>query len=106
MNFFQAIIAASSNTSAAILLFGLRAVGIFIPSAFTGTTITFTVSSDGVTYVALYDSTGTQVSVTVSTSRYIYFDPVIFAGIAYLKIVSGSTEGTERTLIVAALNLN
>lgn len=106
MNFFAAVIAAAGTTSAAILLYGLRAVGIFIPSAFTGTTITFTVSSDGVTYVPLYDSAGTQVSITVSTSRYIYFDPVIFAGIAYLKVVSGSTEGTARTLTIAALNLN
>jgi hypothetical protein len=91
-------IANGLTTSGALDLADNTLLGIMMPAAFTGTTLTFTASADGVTYAALYDSTGAAVSVTVSTSRYIYIDPVIFAGVRYVKIVSGSAESGARTL--------
>ena len=71
-------------------------VGIIIPAAFTGTTLTFQGSFDNNTFVAMYDSAGTELSVTVSTSRMISFCPSDFVSPRYLKIVSGSAEGAER----------
>lgn len=92
------VIANGATTSAALELEGHALVGIEMPSAFTGTTITFTGSLDNTTFVALYNSDGTQLSVPVSTSRMILFCPGDFVGPKWIKVVSGSTEGAARTL--------
>ena len=93
----QTTIAASGTTSAAINMNGLSLVGIFIPAAFTGTTLTFTGSPDAATYYPVKNSSG-AVSYTVTTSEYIAINPQDFYGLQYIKIVSGSTEGSARTL--------
>jgi len=81
---------------------GFSLVGIVTPAALTGATFTFQASADGVTYNAVYDKTGALVSVTVAASRYVVLAPADFAGIAYLKVVSGSTEGGARTIGLVA----
>lgn len=91
-------IASSGTTSGAIDLQGLVLCQIQMPAAFTGTSITFQSSHDGTTYQALYDTSGNQLAVTVSTDRYINIAPTDFAGCRYLKIVSGSTEGGDRII--------
>jgi hypothetical protein len=60
----------------------------------------FEVSADGSTYVPMYDKSGSQYSVTVSTSRGILLPPADFAGWPYIKVVSGSTEGSDRIITV------
>lgn len=90
-------IANSTTISAAVSLIGVSILGIVTPAALTGTAITFQVSADGSTYVPLYDSTNTQVSVTVAASRGYYLDPAIFAAWRYAKVVSGSAEAADRT---------
>lgn len=79
---------------------GHTVVGLITPGTLTGTAFTFQASADGTTYVAVYDKTGAAYSVTVSTSRYILLPPADFAGIQYLKVVSGSTETGERVITV------
>jgi hypothetical protein len=64
----------------------------------TGTALTFTASSDGVTYVALKDSAGAAVSFTIASDTYTVIQPAILAGVRYLKLVSGSSEGAARTI--------
>lgn len=78
-----------------------NAVGGFsIPAAFTGTAVTFQVSeADGGTFQALYDETGTAVSVPVAAGRS-YSAPAALAAWPYFKIVSGSAEAAARTLAV------
>lgn len=98
-----ATIAAGQTVSDVIDLGRANAlVGIQMPGTFVGTSLTFQASADGSTYVALYDRDGQAVSVVVSTSRYIYLDPAIFAGVPYLKVVSGATEtgGAALSLVV------
>lgn len=73
--------------------------GLVMPSAFTGATISFQVSADGVTYQALYDSTNTLVSVTVAASRS-YDLPSTLAAWQSFKVVSASAEGAARSLVV------
>ena len=76
------------------------AFGLQMPAAFTGTSITFTVSADGTTFQALYDSTGTTaVSMTVAASRS-YDLPTALTTWKQFKIVSGSAEGADRSLVV------
>lgn len=96
-----AVIAASGTTSAALDLEGFSLVGIKVPAAFTGTALTFSVCDTlAGTYVPLKVTTsGTALSYTVSQGNYYAIDPKDFYGVRFLKIISGSTEGTQRTLL-------
>jgi hypothetical protein len=77
--------------------------GVVFGATFTGTTMTFTASDTfGGTYVPLYDDLGTQLSVTVSTSRFVRVKPADFAGVRFIKLVSGSSESQGRTAQVAS----
>lgn len=90
----------STSTSTAFDARSMAAFGLQMPSAFTGTTITFTVSADGgTTYQALYDITNTQVSMTVAASRS-YDLPAELTTWTHFKIVSGSSEAAARSLVV------
>lgn len=95
-------IASGQTTSDAVNLasIGHALVGLVTPATLTGTAFTFSVSQDGTTYNTLYDKNGSSYSVTVAASRYILLPPADFAGIGYLKIVSGSTEGGTRSIVV------
>lgn len=72
--------------------------GFILPAAFTGTAITFQVSVDGDTFVALNDSSG-AVSLTVAQGKG-YALPASVMGFRWLKFVSGSSEGADRTIQV------
>jgi hypothetical protein len=70
---------------------GMDPVAIEVPSTFDGTTITFQVSSDNVTYQALYDLTNTQVSITATASRdYPLWGEL--SGWSFIKIVCGTAQ--------------
>lgn len=96
---FTVTIAASGTTSDAINLSGLQLVAIDTPSALTGTALTFTASiSLGGTYDAVREVGGAAAySVTMGASQWIPLNVNVFAGIPFLKIVSGSTEAAART---------
>jgi hypothetical protein len=95
-----ATIASGASTSGAIALGAGTITGIVLPAAFTGTALSFQVSADGSTYVALYDSTNTLESMTVAQGRGYSVNPAVFAGWPYMKVVSGSTEAGSRDLIL------
>lgn len=98
-------IANGQTVSALITTGGFSLCGILLPAAFTGTTLTFLVcNTAGGTFQPLYNSAG-AVSYTVAASRYIAIDPKDFAGVAFLKIVSGSAEGALRTLVCSMKGL-
>lgn len=71
-------------------------VGIYTDSTFAGTAITFTaVQPPGSgTYVSVRKDDGSAKSVTVAASRYTALAPSEFAGIRFLKITSGTTQGS------------
>lgn len=97
-----AVIASGQTTSGAIDLVGTALVGLFMPSAFTGTAVTFTAAATLTgTYLAVTDSTGAAVSATVAASKYVALSPTTFAGLRYVKLVSGSSEGADRTITLA-----
>ena len=95
-----------TTSGAADLSHGSTLIAISMPAAFTGTALTFTGcdTSDG-TFKALYDSTGTAVTATCAASRYIVLDAALFAGVPYLKVVSGSAEGAARTVRLIVRNV-
>lgn len=94
------VIANGQQSSAAFNCGGMALCGILLPAAFTGTALTFEVSSaiDG-TFVPLKSTTsGTALSYTVAQGTYCALDPKDFQGVQFLKIKSGSAEGAARTL--------
>lgn len=94
------VIANGETTSTAFTSSNFAAFGLQMPAAFTGASVTFTVSADdGATYQALYDTTNTLVSLTVAASRS-YDLPSALTAWDHFKIVSASAEGAARSLIV------
>jgi hypothetical protein len=93
---------------------GETVCGLVTPAAWTAADIAFKVSVDGVTYVALYDARtpGAATEVTIASASVptaaasgFALDPSLFAGFAYIKIVSGTNalgvnQGGARTLYV------
>lgn len=77
-------------------------VGIITPAALTGVAFTFTAchTDSAGTFNTVYNTAGTAYSVTVGTSRFIAIDPVDFAGVSFLKVVSGSAEGAARSIVL------
>lgn len=96
----QATIAISETESDVIPLKGFSLVGIKTPDALTGTALTFLAcdTEDG-TFLPLIATTGSALSITVTTDKYYAVDPLQFHGVGFLKIVSGSAEAAARTLI-------
>ncbi len=70
-----------------------------MPAAFTGASVTFQGSSDGVTYQVLR-SGGAAYSELVTQGTNISLDKTVFEGSPFLKIVSASAEGAERAIVV------
>lgn len=64
-------------------------VALEMPAAWTAASLTFAVSYDGVTYLPLYDDGGSELTLTVSTSRHVALEPRYFIGVRYLKVRSG-----------------
>ena len=95
----QVTIAASGTTSDAVNLSGLQVVAIDTPAALTGTALTFAASTSlGGTYDAVQEVGGASAySATMAASKWIPLNVSVFAGIPFLKIVSGSAEAATRT---------
>lgn len=77
-------------------------VMLVMPAAFTGATVTFQSSADGVAYQALNIAAGTAYTLTVAASKNVSIDGTMFYGARYLKIVSASAEGATRSLVLVA----
>lgn len=97
-----ASIASSASASSIVDCGGLALCGIFIPAAFTGTTITFQASADGINFFPMtLNTAGNNLSYAVAPSTYVAINPLDFQGVQYLKVVSGSTEAGARSLILS-----
>lgn len=93
-----AVIAASGTTSGEINLDGVTLLGLHIPTGFTGTTLTFSIADKDDNYRTL-SVDGSDYSLTVAANKYCPIkNPEYFVGVKKLKLVSGSTEGAERTI--------
>lgn len=102
----QAVVIASGATKSGVInLNGLALVGLYLP-AFTGTALTFEAcdTADG-TFVPVKVSGGSSLSYTIAGSTFVAIDPTPFQGISFLKLVSGSAEGADRTIKCALKGL-
>lgn len=93
-------IASGGTTSGTIALRHFVLWGVVLP-AMTGTSLSFQVSADGVTYQALYDDAGDQVLLPIAGSRS-YTLPAALAAWPWCKIVSNAAEAAARELVLVA----
>lgn len=102
LRFPQATIAVSGTTSGTIDCDGDTLCGVFLPSTFDGTALSFTVcDTAGGTYVPLH-SDGAALSLTVAASTYVALDPSVFAGVRHVKFVA-SAQSTTDTILTAVI---
>jgi len=90
--------------AAPVDLSGLSLVGLEMPAAWTAANLTFQASGVAAASAAnMYDSSGVEYTVTVSTSRYVPVSPVDFIGVKFLVVRSGTggtpvAQGADRTI--------
>ncbi len=107
---FSAVIADAATESGAIDLGPFSPLGLFVPTGFEGTSITFKAAPQVVsgttvsagTYVPVYDGDGALLSYTVAAGQFVPIDPTHFTGIRFLKIVAGTAQTGASTVTVPA----
>lgn len=93
-----------TTSTAAELADGFSLVALQLPAVFEGTALTFTGSTDGTTYVAVYAAGGAAAySVTVGTDRIVPVDTLVFAGLRFIKVVSNAAGGENAATTVTLI---
>jgi len=103
----EAVIASSGTTSGIVDCEGYSVVAIRWPAAFTGATATVQNAHDrDGTYLTVDDGAGTDLSLTVTASRQSKISADTTIGWQFIKLVSASSEGEERTIEVVLKAIN
>jgi len=92
-----AVIANGQTVSSAVYIGDKLPVVLLMPGTFTGTSVSFQGSFDGSAYQAVNIS-GAAYAETVAASKDVALDPSMFAGLRFIKVVSGSAEGGARSV--------
>lgn len=102
-------IANGQSLSGSADLIGMKVIGIAMPSAFTGSSLTFQGSVDGTTFGDVYYE-DSELSISCGASRMIGIDPIKLLPWRWVKVRSGTSgsptnEAAERTitLVVRAI---
>lgn len=75
--------------------------GISTPNALSGGTFHIESSSDGgVSFLPVFGEDGVQLELVVAVDQYIKVSPQDYAGVNKLRIVSGTSEASERIIQV------
>jgi len=105
-------IANGTSLSAAVNLGAQKLRGIAMPAAWTAAALSFQVSVDGSTFIELTDPRPSGVAyaaasgMAAAASQYLTIDPVLFEGVAVLKVRSGVSgtpvnQGADRVLTLS-----
>lgn len=86
----NATIANAATKTDAIDLGSASFVGITLPAEFDGSTLTFEVS-DSLT--GTFVPFAPTLSGTAGASKYMEFNPAVFAGVRFMKVVAGAQTG-------------
>jgi hypothetical protein len=99
-----------ASLSGAVNLSGWTLIAIDMPASWTAANLTLQASIDNSTWDNVFDSLGTEVTITAAASRFILLNPADFVSVRYLKVRSGTSgtpvnQGGARTitLIVRAI---
>lgn len=87
-----AAIAQNASLSGAINIGEKVAVGILMPAVWDAANLSFQGSVDGSAFSNIYDSSGTELTVTAAAGRYILLDPSTFVGLTQIKVRSGTAS--------------
>ncbi len=100
-----ATIANGQTDSGVIDLSGLELVGLFIPSNFSATSLTFqAATSAGGTFVGVQDGYGSAYSLSVAASKYVPIHNFnVIAGLRFLKLTAASAQTPTDAVITLAL---
>lgn len=95
-------ISSGQTVSNAVDLRGHDMLAFILPAAFTGTTIRFQMSPTAIdgTYYDCYNIGNVAMEATVTQGRAYFIEPQDLAGIRFIKLVSGSAEGADRTILI------
>lgn len=101
----SAVIASAGSVSGTVLCGEGVPVALIMPAAWTAASITFQGSADNSTFNNLYDESGSEITFTVSTSRWVSIPATYFAGIRFLRLRSGTSgvpvaQAADRTITV------
>jgi hypothetical protein len=93
----SATIQSGQSLSAAVSLGAGRIRGILLPSVWTAAVLTFQISLDGTNFAELIDDRptigyATASGYAVAASQFLCIDPVLFEGVAVIKIRSGTSS--------------
>lgn len=92
---------ASGTTSTAVDMGSSALAGVVVPSGMASTSLTFTVSIDGTTYVPMKDRFGNSITVTISSAAAFHsLRDVLPLGVRFVKVISGSSETTKTVQLV------
>lgn len=84
----------ADGQSDAVPLYGRTPVGIYMPGTWTTGNLTFRAcDTEAGTFVNMYSTAGSELTVTAAASLYLPLDPVNFHGVRFLIVRSG-TSGT------------
>jgi hypothetical protein len=95
------VIANGGTESAGKQLLSQHLIGLDMPAAFTGTSVTFEVSQDNVTYKPVTKDDGNAYTVTVAANKVVAINAAytaLMSRYTYLRIKSNAAEGAERTI--------
>ena len=87
-----------NDTSDTFDLFGARLVAILYPDAMTGANLNIEGSLDGTNFFNLFNTTGIQLIIPVTTSGLMLFLPSDLAGLRFVRFKSDATELADRTI--------
>jgi len=79
---------------------GAKLVGIRLPSAMTGTILSFKISDNAGSFLDYFNSAGVKLEIPITVDTHIGLLIDDFVPVQKIKIVSNSAEGAERTIIV------
>lgn len=98
------IVVGQTRSNAIILGENNTPVGITTGSNITGTALTFLVSNDNITYLPLYNSDSTEISLTVTTAARSYeLQPLETWGWRFMKIREGNSASSVAQATVDTL---
>lgn len=82
---------------------GVYPVGIFHPILSSSVALVFQVSTDGVTWVDMFDAAGVAVTVVVAPAAagYTILSPSVFAGVKHMKIEVADVQAADRIFKIA-----
>lgn len=103
VQYLPCVIASGQTVGAAVALgsdsdTGSAVVAIYIPASFEGTALTFQGSMDNSTFAEVITSAGTALSYTVAAGKWLTVPANDLAGYLWVKPVSGTQVGANRTL--------